>query len=350
MSIRMEDEYPDRSEPSSAEYPGGSYKNATTGIAFDGTPAEKAWANDNLGFFERLLVLTGITPSGLPDNALTSDRYNALLRLVAPHLCYVESSYVNGVYTVLPSSQGGTLSTYIDSMIARVNITSDYSDDPGVYPAKLKIGSLAEIPIKDIDGRIITQYRLLANVEYVFRYENGIFKFVSSSSGELPTLEIQHREASGTNGGAMGPGVYVVRPMTHVVKNTIPDCVVTVRPTNTIVFSKGIYDAYIQQDFCDITRLFSFLYNITTGTRELRSDSYYSDVTTGNVQINTRVLIKGRFTVTNDTHTFDIRAIGYGPGTAGAEMGANADITIGVDPIPELYTQAFFTKISGTPT
>lgn len=72
-------------EAPSANYPGGSFKNKSAPSATDGTPLEKAWANDMLGFSEALLAEAGITPSEVPDTAVNSDRLNALKALFIQH-------------------------------------------------------------------------------------------------------------------------------------------------------------------------------------------------------------------------------------------------------------------------
>lgn len=81
MAIRLETEYVN-AVAANANYPGGSFKNRTTQGVYDGTPLDKKWANDWLGFFYKLLVSANITPSGAPDNAVTSDYYNALIAII----------------------------------------------------------------------------------------------------------------------------------------------------------------------------------------------------------------------------------------------------------------------------
>lgn len=81
MAIKLVDEYVN-STPADADYPGGSFKNATTGAGVDGTPLEKKWANDWLGYFQALLAATGIVPSGAPDTATSSQYLDALWQLI----------------------------------------------------------------------------------------------------------------------------------------------------------------------------------------------------------------------------------------------------------------------------
>jgi hypothetical protein len=80
-AIRIEDEYSDAT-PANADYPEGSFKNETTPGALDGTPFEKKWPNDIYGFFQKLLDVADITPSGDPDTVLASDYYDALITIL----------------------------------------------------------------------------------------------------------------------------------------------------------------------------------------------------------------------------------------------------------------------------
>jgi hypothetical protein len=81
MAIEWSTEYAVGVNAPSAEYPGGSAKNATTPTSTDGFPNEVAWLNDFLGFFARLISEAGITVSGSPDTVLASDYFDALQSL-----------------------------------------------------------------------------------------------------------------------------------------------------------------------------------------------------------------------------------------------------------------------------
>lgn len=81
MAIKISDEYPYAEAPS-ADYPGGSFKNDSTGATGDGTPVDNKWANDMLGFFQALLANAGIVPSGAPDTAQASQYLQALQSLM----------------------------------------------------------------------------------------------------------------------------------------------------------------------------------------------------------------------------------------------------------------------------
>jgi hypothetical protein len=77
MAIKIAVQYPN-AVPADADYPGGSFKNSTTAISTDGTPVDKVWANDMIGFGEAAMAEAGIVHSGAADKVGASDRLNAL--------------------------------------------------------------------------------------------------------------------------------------------------------------------------------------------------------------------------------------------------------------------------------
>lgn len=81
MAIALSSEFPNKTNPPSAEFPYGSARNTVTKGDGTGTPWDKAIANDSIGFHQALLSDAGITPSGDPDNAVNS-QYLAALKLM----------------------------------------------------------------------------------------------------------------------------------------------------------------------------------------------------------------------------------------------------------------------------
>ncbi len=76
--LKIFNKFQPRANPADGNYPNGSIKNESVPGAKDGTPLDKDWGNDFLGFDEALLAEAGITPSGNPDTAVLSDRLEAL--------------------------------------------------------------------------------------------------------------------------------------------------------------------------------------------------------------------------------------------------------------------------------
>ena len=82
MALIIEDEYAGKSNPSSAEYPGGSHRDIVSEGDGTGTPRTARGQNDWLGFFLKLLDASGIAPSGSPDTVLSSDYFDSIMLLV----------------------------------------------------------------------------------------------------------------------------------------------------------------------------------------------------------------------------------------------------------------------------
>lgn len=121
MAIKLEEEY-GNAVAGDANYPGGSFKNATTGGSSDGTPLEKKWANDWLGFFQALLTEAGIVPSGAPDTAVASQYFEALQALFAAAV-HTHASYLSKTDIVLPTTElRGATEAIVD--LTAVNWTS----------------------------------------------------------------------------------------------------------------------------------------------------------------------------------------------------------------------------------
>lgn len=82
MAINPESRYPGKINPASTDYPYGAARNITLPGDGTGTPWEAAIVNDLFGFQQALLARAGVTPSGDPDTAVTSQYLTALSALV----------------------------------------------------------------------------------------------------------------------------------------------------------------------------------------------------------------------------------------------------------------------------
>lgn len=78
MALKLNEKYPGRANPPSIDYPQGSIKNESAPDANDGTPLDQDWANDKEGFFQKLLSYRGVSANGNPDNAVTSQYFDAI--------------------------------------------------------------------------------------------------------------------------------------------------------------------------------------------------------------------------------------------------------------------------------
>lgn len=82
MAIKLSDQYPGRADAPSIDYPNGSFKNRSAPGVLDGTPLDKAWANDKEGFFQGILAEAGITADGQPDKVGSSQYLDALKTVI----------------------------------------------------------------------------------------------------------------------------------------------------------------------------------------------------------------------------------------------------------------------------
>lgn len=94
MAIKIYEKYAPRANPGDGNYPNGSIKNESVPGANDGTPLDKDWGNDMVGFGDALLNAGGVTPSGLPDTVLASDRLTALTTIVREQLYGIDKGSV----------------------------------------------------------------------------------------------------------------------------------------------------------------------------------------------------------------------------------------------------------------
>jgi hypothetical protein len=78
MAIVPETSFPGKITPGNADYPYGKARDVTTPGDGTGTPWKQVLLNDLWGFFQGLLVASGISPSGVPDTVLVSDYLNAM--------------------------------------------------------------------------------------------------------------------------------------------------------------------------------------------------------------------------------------------------------------------------------
>lgn len=119
MALLINDKFAPRANPGDANYPNGSIKNESAPGAKDGTPLDADWGNDYAGFDAALFAETGITPSGDPDTALSSQRLTALKKITNSNsitLDYAkndESAQINDEVTI--SDRGYARFKYVDS-------------------------------------------------------------------------------------------------------------------------------------------------------------------------------------------------------------------------------------------
>lgn len=100
MAINPETKYAGKIKPSSAAYPYGEARNITVPGDGTGTPWEAALVNDVFGMQQRLLSLLGVTPSGSPDTAETSQYVDAMWQLLAGSRTLTHNMTADANYTL----------------------------------------------------------------------------------------------------------------------------------------------------------------------------------------------------------------------------------------------------------
>ena len=86
MSIILASVYPGRVNPATGAYPQGEVRNETVLGSGDGTPYDEVWFRDISGFFQKIILDAGITPSGVADTALVSDYLTGLQSILESRL------------------------------------------------------------------------------------------------------------------------------------------------------------------------------------------------------------------------------------------------------------------------
>lgn len=119
MGLNFDGTYTPRSIPADADYPYGSCKNDAVPGDLSGTPGDKDWLNDILGFHQKLLDFGVITPSGVADTILASDYFDGMVKRINRLSQYlVDSGAVNAL--VITSDPPHT--AYFAGMKFRVKI------------------------------------------------------------------------------------------------------------------------------------------------------------------------------------------------------------------------------------
>lgn len=118
MAINLATQYPGKVTAPSANYPWGSARNITTPGDGTGTPWEAAIVNDFLGLQQALLTRAGVTPSGTPDNATTSQYVDAILSLQADINVLEHGLVANDGSTAARNANTAAIIALVDPTIA----------------------------------------------------------------------------------------------------------------------------------------------------------------------------------------------------------------------------------------
>lgn len=183
MALNINSQFTPRANPPSADYPTGSFKDSSLPGVFDGTPLTAIDRNDLQGFTDALLAAAGITHSGTPDTATSSQRFDALVKVI--------SAFTG----ITPVSGGGVLEVnkrywIMDSANYTLpNVTSlSNSDNVELY----RIGGTNNTPTINVDGsnseqidyfNILTGVLLETDVSVIYNITAPITLIFNVTSG-----------------------------------------------------------------------------------------------------------------------------------------------------------------------
>lgn len=171
--IDLENEYPGQVEAADANYPTGGFKNETTPGLFNGTPFEKAWANDLNAFMQGLVTAAGITPSGSADTVPVSQLLQGLLHQVAAG-AYFEDTGAADVYVIDAFTGHYNFEAYKTGMLVRF-----VPDNTNMGASTVDVSGLGVKNIKKEGSLDPEAGDLLAGGTVVLEYDGTNFQLVS---------------------------------------------------------------------------------------------------------------------------------------------------------------------------
>ncbi len=189
MALDFDGKYTPASNPADADYPYGSAVNDAVPGDKSGTPLDKDWLNDFLGFAQKLLNYANITPSGNPDTILASDYFNALVkRINAQSPYYVDSGAANALIV----TGDPTFTAYVVGMKLRVKIAVTSTG-----AATINVDSLGVVNIKKRVSDALFDGDLQAGGIYNFTYDgtNFLIEFIN------------HGHTAANDGGVINWGI-----------------------------------------------------------------------------------------------------------------------------------------------
>lgn len=194
MAIRLEDVLVEFIA-ASADYPGGSFKDTSLPSSFDGSELAKVWTNDIHGFFQKLILNAGITPSGAPDTVLVSDYFKSLSNMIAVGNYAVDTGAVNAYVIAVDwdTVDTGTVSTLLAGSVYSFLTTNANT----IGAPTLNVNGLGVVTIKRPDGSNLNPDDIAANKIAIVMFDGTDFILLTARI-------IQHNHKTGTEGGSLG--------------------------------------------------------------------------------------------------------------------------------------------------
>lgn len=147
MALNPSTAYPGRITAPDANYTYGSSKNESSPGAGDGTPYEKARADDVFGFQQALLRLSSIVPSGNAETQLVSQYVQAMVELAAGRAAAYDESGVADAYVLDPQANQFGPASYFDGL------TVDFvPGNPNTGAATVDLNGIGVVDLVGSDG------------------------------------------------------------------------------------------------------------------------------------------------------------------------------------------------------
>lgn len=150
MALNLQNKYPGRFDPVSADYPQGKFKNRSSPTAQDGSYMERDWLNDWAGFFGALLNGAGVSPNGSVDTARSSQTYSALWTVIQKLL--PKRSFTQNDFIRIPDVPGGLIvqwgkGTYGEG--GRVSFPTMFTGGPLIVTSSVSKGTVNKLSATD---------------------------------------------------------------------------------------------------------------------------------------------------------------------------------------------------------
>jgi len=212
--VDLENEYPGQAEAGDANYPTGGFKNETTPGVFDGTPFEKAWANDLNAFMQGLIKAAGITVGGSADTVLVSQLLQALVHQIATADMLVDSGAADA-YVLAPLTDNYAIDSYEDGMQFRY-----IPDSTNTTASTVDISAIGAKAVVNAQGNALTGGELQAGATITLEYRSGSddFSIVHSTLNSGTTVQ-----EVGNMDGAVATGTTVIPFDDTIPQNTEGD-------------------------------------------------------------------------------------------------------------------------------
>lgn len=207
--IVIDTEYPPPlSNAASGAYPQGSFKNVTTPTGVDGSPCEQAWPNDLYGFMQRLVLVAGVTPSGVPDTALVSDLFDATEMIFNKFISVNDAgtgATVDDIDLLSISGVGAPVTAYADGQLFVFK-----SRNTNTGPMTVDLDSIGSADLKNSFGQALEAYDVIADKYYFIRYDaaSGDFQMIVKPEDGIGFARTPMTEYSSATDIKIGNGEY----------------------------------------------------------------------------------------------------------------------------------------------